>query len=216
MATRRRVNTHARVRVTRLIYRKTLTKRRIGTAHDLVDIFNIIGRMFLAVLARLDRENLRHKVPSLGPVMSMYIELADRLREIDVLEKDENIPGAFDYDVSRLASYVRAYSKEHRIALPSHENLESYREERAKVELPAPTLNENDPWGFFTAFTKYRIDHSHGMAYHYCGFVGIGGDALDITTWDVKKRSAKSFRKKDPLGKKDFNAIKRGLVLRMN
>lgn len=170
--------------------------------------------MFLTVLARLEREDLLREVPSLGAVMSMYIELTTRLRRFGVLQKERKTHGAFDYDVRRLASYVLAYSKQHAVALPSLENVRPRRENRGQTKLPTPTMNSNDPWGFSKAFEKYRANRSRGMAFHYCGFVGIGGDALDITTWASKKRSAKSFDKKDPLGEDDMGAPKQGLVLR--
>lgn len=191
----------------------TKTSASIGTAHDVVAIFNLIGRMFLTALARLERESLLHEVPSLGAVMSMYIELTTRLHRFDVLQKERKIRGAFDYDVRRLGNYVLAYSRKHAIALPGHADVGLYQEKRRPPELPTPTTGSNDPWGFAKAFAKYRAAHSRGMAFHYCGFEGIGGDALDITTWTSKKRAAKSLEKKDPLGKDDIDAIKRGWVL---
>lgn len=166
------------------------------------------------MLARLDRRGLSDKVPTLGAVMSLYIELYDRLhRTKNILKKEEKTPGAFEYDVTRLDSYVLAYAQKHSIALPYHGSSGAWREEYKDESLPTPTMNRNDPWGFVTAFNRYRNRYSKGMASVYCGFRGIGGDALDITTWDSEKRSAKSVSKKDPLTKKEINAIKQGLVL---
>lgn len=169
--------------------------------------------MFLYTLARLDRRGQSDKVPPLGAVMSLYIELYDRLSRINhILKKERKIPGAFAYDVNCLNSYVLAYAQKHSISLPYRGSSGACQEEREHVLLPTPTMNNNDPWGFVTAFHRYRKRHSKGMAFYYCGFKGIGGDALDITTWDSKKRSVKSFSKKDPLTKRDFDAIKQGLV----
>lgn len=160
----------------------TTEEKSIGTADDVIDIINLIGRMFMTVLARLEREDMLHKVPSLGAVMSMYIELTTHLRELDVLQKEGKIPGAFDYDVSGLASYILAYAQKYAITLPGHENWGSSPRKCKRIKVPVPTMNMNDPWGFSKAFYVYRAAHSGGMAFHYCGFVGIGGDALDITT----------------------------------
>ncbi|EJP61470.1 uncharacterized protein BBA_09606 [Beauveria bassiana ARSEF 2860] len=186
---------------------------QIGTGHDLVDIFDLIGRMFVAMVARLERENLLSEIPSLGAVMSMFVGLFTRLRKFDIVEKTRKITGASDYDARRLASYVLAYSKQYNITLTSYVDSEAYQEDWGEIKLPTPTMNKNDPWGFFGAVRRYHKRHSKGMAFHYCGFVGIGGDALDITTWKSDERLAKSLSKKDPLEKEDIDAIKQGLVL---
>ncbi|KGQ02701.1 hypothetical protein BBAD15_g12081 [Beauveria bassiana D1-5] len=193
--------------------RKETDEPRIGTGHDLVDIFDLIGRMFVAMVARLERENLLSEISSLGAVMSMFVGLFTRLRKFDIVKKTRKITGASDYDARRLASYVLAYSKQYKITLTSHVDSEAYQGDWGEIKLPTSTMNKNDPWGFFGAVRRYHKSHSKGMAFCYCGFVGIGGDALDITTWKSDERLAKSLSKKDPLGEEDIDAIKQGLVL---
>ncbi|PQK16836.1 hypothetical protein BB8028_0007g00390 [Beauveria bassiana] len=122
---------------------------QIGTGHDLVDIFDLIGRMFVAMVARLERENLLSEIPSLGAVMSMFVGLFTRLRRFDIVEKTRKITGASDYDARRLASYVLAYSKQYKITLTSHVDSEAYQGDWGEIKLPTSTMNKNDPWGFF-------------------------------------------------------------------
>ncbi|KAK1599435.1 uncharacterized protein LY79DRAFT_575138 [Colletotrichum navitas] len=98
-------------------------------------------------------------------------------------------------------NYVAAYAKKHGITLrdvPGLKNLLADVDD--SVKLPKETHGD-DLWGWEMAFSEYKKGRK------------IGGDDLDITSWPSVERKRASFNNKDPLGKKEIEAIKNGMFM---
>lgn len=180
--------------------------------------YRLTGRMFLAMLADLERRELLKpdsEVQNLGLVMAMYIRLAAAMRDACDLDDGNNEqpdkPSEEDQkvDIARFDEYVHGYATKHNIKLV---NL-SKPDDLAELGTRDPPPAEDDAWGWEAAFTEYVRDHGTQSGPRQTA--AIGGDALDITTWKSAERKAKSFDNKDPLDKKMRDAIKDGMVLQM-
>lgn len=181
---------------------------------DLMDAYHLIGRMVLTMLARLDRDDLLGDARSLATVLGMCIVLAQKARDMRVLgEEESRVARAFDYSLDRLCDYVYTYSKQYGAAPEGPSDLDERIADCKKVDLPPPSMNNNDPWGFAASLSCYRSLHSRGMAAACCGSPGIGGDVFDITTWESKDRAKQSFSREDPLDEEDIECIKRGMII---
>jgi hypothetical protein len=173
--------------------------------------------MFLAMLAKLECEDLLKpdsEVKNLGLVMAMYIKLAVSIRPDYLISDDEDdkkpkkgSKKLFKFNCARFDDYVLAYAKKYNIKLLGPSDIDDLVAELEEVDLPAAG---DDPRGWTGAFKEYVRDRGVSQPGKKAR---IGGDNLDITTWSKAERTAHSFTKKDPLGKKEIDAIKEGMVL---
>lgn len=170
------------------------------------------------MLARLERENLLaegSEAKDLGVMMALWMKFAADMRGSDVLDgvgqggKISKANG-LSYDSSLFDNYILAYADKFGIPVKGPGDIEEVLSQcDGGVPLPATTDKKSDPWGWEAALKNYESKHGTGSA----SKPKIGGDHLDITTWTSGQRKEASFEKKDPRGKKDMDAIKKGLVL---
>ncbi|KAF4161111.1 hypothetical protein CNMCM6936_009665 [Aspergillus lentulus] len=184
----------------------------------------LAGRSFLAMLAKLEHLNLLKpdsEVKNLGFIMALYIKLAatedilDLEDVTDEITKNDGTDETFTFIRSDFPSHILAYAKKYNIKLVGPTGIDEVIEDLDDgAELPERDEKPfGDPWNLGGA-TKEYVDR-HGC-YHdgRKGFkTRIGGDALDITTWSSADRKKASFDGKDPLGKEERDAIKKGLVM---
>ncbi|WDK12505.1 hypothetical protein CGRA01v4_03785 [Colletotrichum graminicola] len=169
----------------------------------------LIGNLFLATLARLEREGVLtpdSEVKDLGHVMAGMLKVAATFRSYSLLDQGARMKRStkkrpFPFDEDSFDNYVAAYAKKHGITLRGVPGLESLlKDVDDSVKLPKETHGD-DPWGWETAFSEYKKGRK------------IGGDDLDMTSWSSAERKRAAFNKKDPLGKKEIEAIKNGMVM---
>lgn len=194
------------------------------------DTLVLVGRQFLAMLARLEHLNLLKpdsEVKNLGLIMALYIKLAatedifDFHDDTDEIKKNNGTDETFTFVPSEFPSYILAYAKKYNIKLVEATGVDKVIEDLDdEVELPERSRDEHplsdllcDPWDLKGASKEYVEKH----AIDYDGRRGLkthlGGDYLDITTWTSAERKNASFDGKDPLGKEEIDAIKKGMVL---
>ncbi|KAK4116051.1 hypothetical protein N656DRAFT_786541 [Canariomyces notabilis] len=171
---------------------------------DLADAtFLFCGRMFMSMPATLEREHLLKKdseIKNLGQIMSLFKDIAIALRNYGILEdsnkealgpvsdKKSWIPHAYE---NQIYAYALKYGIE---LVPVGKGSRATSELKGDSDLPVPESN-----------TGGKADPTSKTP--------IGGDLLDITTWSSSERKAKNFNKKDPLGKKELDALKQGMVM---
>ncbi|KDN65805.1 hypothetical protein CSUB01_04988 [Colletotrichum sublineola] len=168
----------------------------------------LIGNLFLATLARLEREGVLapdSEVKDLGHVMAGMLKVAAVFRGYSLLEHGTRVRKSkkrpFPYAEDSFDNYVAAYAKKHGITLRGVPGLKDLLVNvDDSVELPNEEHGD-DPWGWQAAFSEYKKGRD------------IGGDNLDITSWTSAERKRAAFNKKDPLGKKEIDAIKNGMVM---
>lgn len=192
------------------------------------------------MLARLEVEKMLREVSevkNLGFIMALYMKLASDLRSSDLLQEEdeddddddeeEEVPttkktkknrgqdNPFKFNPAQFDDYVVAYANKYGIPLQGLDDIDDIAAEcDGTVELPVATKEAPDPWGFSGALLKYTQDH--GTAQPGKGKKAqIGGDRMDITTWSSAERKSYSFSDKDPLGKKEIEAIKQGMVMQL-
>ncbi|CCF47840.1 hypothetical protein CH063_04302 [Colletotrichum higginsianum] len=169
----------------------------------------LIGNLFLATLARLEREGALapdSEVKDLGIVMAGMLKVASAFRGSSLFEGETRIKKSkkrpFPFVAETFDNYVAAYAKKHGITLRGVPKLKGLLEGvDDDVELPTVEQHGEDPWGWAAAFSEYKTGTT------------VGGDGLDITSWTSAERKKHAFNKKDPLGKKELDAIKKGLVM---
>ncbi|KAL2126547.1 hypothetical protein VTI74DRAFT_708 [Chaetomium olivicolor] len=197
---------------------------RIGDGATVDAVFQLIGRLFLSMLAQLERESLFTEIRNLGLIMALYMDFARASRDYGLLEESRKValgpakdkkkwsPHAFD-------NHILAYARKYDIKLVGPSKLdEIIADADEKVDLPIPDLSAKkpDPFGFDKALKKYKVEYggiTAWMAQTSNNRTPIGGDNLDITTWTSAKRKEKSFDNKDPLSKEHIDALKKGEVL---
>ncbi|KUI56209.1 hypothetical protein VP1G_03611 [Cytospora mali] len=175
-------------------------------------VSELIGRLFLTMLARLEREQLLEDqspdIKNLGLIMTLFIKLASVMCESSLLQEDKQEtvkPSKFKFTPSDFDAYILAYANKFAITLQGLADLDELLAELDTYATLPPS--GQDPWGWDAALKSYSKDYStRGKAI-------IGGDNLDITTWSSAERKQHSFTKKDPLTKKDLDALKSGGVL---
>ncbi|GFG24330.1 hypothetical protein IFM61606_04236 [Aspergillus udagawae] len=186
----------------------------------------LAGRMFLAMLAKLEHLNLLKpdsEVKNLGFIMASYIKLAatedilDLHDVADEIKKNNGTDETFTFVRSDFPSHILAYAKKYNIKLVGPTDIDKIIEDLDdEVELPERDEDPSgDPWNLAGAREEYVKDHgsSSGPNGRKKGKPQIGGDALDITTWSSAERKAASFDGKDPLGKEERDAIKKGMIM---
>ncbi|SPQ26482.1 695b8046-1e8c-4982-a7a8-4e2cd759b51b [Thermothielavioides terrestris] len=196
---------------------------------DTVDAtFELIGRLFMAMLAQLERQQLLSKdseIKNLGLVMALFMAWARGARQYGLLEdeKEESLGPAKNkkkWQPSFFDNQILAYARKYEIDLVGpHDIDETVAEARGDVALPDPESSSTakaDPFGFAKALKKYKVEAggiSAFLSQNYSSNSPIGGDNLDITTWSSAARKSKCFDKKDPLSKAEIDALKQGMVL---
>ena len=180
------------------------------------------------MLARLEREKLLSKdseIPNLGLIMALFMVFGHGGRDSGLMEesKREALGPAKDkkkWEPHAFDSHILAYARKYDIDLVGpHRINKAVADADGDVDLPVLESNstaKSDPFGFAKALKKYKSDHggiTAFLAQTQNSTAPIGGDNLDITTWTSAKRKSKAFNKKDPLGKKELDALKQGMVL---
>ncbi|KAI0376558.1 hypothetical protein F5Y04DRAFT_266047 [Hypomontagnella monticulosa] len=177
----------------------------------------LVGRMFLDILAQLDNRDLvgdATDVKSLGTVMAMYIYIASRLREVGILDGDDEEDNK-TFEPHRFDDAILSYANKRGVTLQGPKNIDELTA-NLSGEVELPEKGASDPWGWKAELKEYEEQ--------YAGLTGsmgrkktsvIGGDALDITTWTSAERKAASFDHKDPLGKREIDALKKGMVMQL-
>ena len=180
------------------------------------------------MLARFEREKLlsdASDVKNLGRIMALYLKLTSLLRANDLFEDAEaaadvgyNLDGrdaksgTFKYQA--FDNYVLAYADKFGITLLGPPDIDDIAAEcDGTVELPVASETNPDPWNLKLAVEKYRKDH--GTQKSAKGKPTIGGDKLDLTAWSSAERAAHSYTRKDPLGKRERDALKQGMVMQL-
>ena len=191
----------------------------IGSPEDVEGGVRLAGIAFLTLLARLEAEELladNSEVTNLGRIMSLYVKLPHEMRASDLLtdEDEEDEPktkkgaskkGQFQFDPNKFGGYVVAYAKKYNIRLFGPADIDDMIEESDEdLDLPPPGNADADPWGFGASLQAYEKSVAE-----------LGGDKLDITTYSSAERKSHSLRGKDPLGKKEMDAIKKGMVMQL-
>ncbi|KAI0454401.1 hypothetical protein F5B21DRAFT_475259 [Xylaria acuta] len=193
-----------------LLYRSGGTFMQIDDGDTVHETMRLVGRMFLSMLAQLDNLGLvgdATAVKSLGCTMAMYMALASQMRAFDALEDDspdESSTEAGKFQPDSFEDAILSYANKRGVTLRGPDDIEEIIAE-AVGDVKLPSKNAKDPWGWKAALKKYTKDRDGE----------IGGDHYDITTWPSAERKAASFDKKDPLSKKDIDALKQGLIMQM-
>lgn len=172
------------------------------------------GHLFLSMLSRLEAMNLlsdTSEVKNLGLIMTLYIKYASYVR-VDLLGEleDEKLKKpSFEWSPSRWDDYIHAYANKYGIHLHGVDDVEELTAGLEDINLPAPG---DHLWDWPRALKTYKKE---GILVPFAGGRkgGFGGDGLDITSWTSSTRASYSFHDKDPLGKKERDAIKAGMVL---
>lgn len=138
--------------------------------------------------------------------MAMYMTLASSLQADGALDGDsgDESSGAGKFQPERFDNAVLSYANKRGVMLCGPDNIEEVTA-KADGDVKLPAKNAKDPWGWKAALKKYTKDRDGD----------IGGDHYDITSWTSAERKESSFDKKDPLKKKDIDALKKGLVMTM-
>ncbi|TGJ79983.1 hypothetical protein E0Z10_g8783 [Xylaria hypoxylon] len=193
--------------------------RRLATIDDcdmLHETMRLVGRMFLAMLAQLDDLGLvgdATAVKSLGCTMAMYMALTSRMRAQNVIndEKREEYTSEMKFQPDYFEDAILTYANKRGVTLCGPDDIEELMAQAVgDVELPGK--EDPDPWGWKAALKAYVKEH--GTSRSERGAPRIGGDYHDITAWSSTQRKEASLTKKDPMAKKDIDAIKAGLVVR--
>ncbi|KAI1745475.1 hypothetical protein F4680DRAFT_402285 [Xylaria scruposa] len=188
-----------------MLHPNTSIMSMIDDGDLLHESMQLIGRMFLSMLAQLDDLGLvgdATAVKSLGCTMAMYMVLANDLRKADALDADDDDESSTGFQPDSFDNAVLSYANKRGVTLRGPKDIEEIiAEADGDVELPAKKAK--DPWGWKAGFKKYTKGRK------------IGGDHHDITTMSSAERKEASFDKKDPIKKKDMDAIKKGMVMQM-
>ena len=180
------------------------------------------------MLARFERERQlsdASDVKNLGRIMALYLKFTNEVRANELFEDAEaaaevgyNLDGrdaksgSFQYQA--FDNYVLAYADKFGITLLGPEDIDDIAAEcDGTVELPVASETNADPWNLTLAVNKYRADH--GTQKREKGKPTIGGDKLDLTAWSSAERAGHSYTGKDPLGKRERDALKQGMVMHL-
>jgi hypothetical protein len=200
---------------------------RIDDGDNADAIHELIGRLFMSMLAQLERKKLLSKdspIISLGLVMALFMKFARGARDYGLLGDSEEEPLGQAKDKKKwqphyFDNYILAYARKYDIKLVGPYNIdEIIADADPDVDLPVEMSSNSkaDPFGFARCLADYIVEFGGSTAFlagNKSSRTPIGGDNLDITAWSSAKRKSKAFDKKDPLGKKEIDALKKGLVL---
>lgn len=189
---------------------------RIDDGEQAGVVAELIGRLFLTMLSRLEAKDLLadvSDVKNLGLIMALYIKLAATFRAGSLIEGSEKDkvykPTPFTWTPSKFDDYINGFATKYGITLRGLPDMDDMTADlETDVRLPA----DEAAWGWDKTFKKYskRYARSPPMG---GGKAKIGGDNFDITAWSSAERKKYSFDKKDPFSKKDLDALKTGMVM---
>ncbi|KAI0131487.1 hypothetical protein F4814DRAFT_406176 [Daldinia grandis] len=185
----------------------------IDDAECVDQTMRLIGRMFLDMLAQLDGLNLvgdATDVKSLGTIMAIYLKIASDVHSIGgVLEEDDGEGDRITkFQANHFDDAILSYANRRGVTLQGPEDIDEITA-NLEGEVVLPKKNAKDPWGFKAALKMYVKHYGKGKPH------AIGGDDLDITTWTSSQRKEANFDHKDPLGKREIDAIKKGMVMQL-
>ncbi|KAH8892352.1 hypothetical protein GQ53DRAFT_686303 [Thozetella sp. PMI_491] len=194
----------------------------------------LVGQAFLSMLSKLHAQKLlaeNSEVQNLGHTMALYVKMAAHMRQSNFLVDSVDTPPAkavakkgkaakddnaavFIYDSNRFDDYVLAYANKFAIPLVGPPDIDELCADcDITVALPTPKDDNADVWSWALSIKHY--ERCYGVSRPGSKAVGIGGDALDITTWTSAERKKASFDNRDPLGKAERDALKKGLVMQL-
>lgn len=172
------------------------------------------GWLFLAMLSRLENMDLlseSSQVKNLGLVMTLYIKQAADIRGMDALDDNDEEKlkkPSFKWTPDRYDDYIHAYANKYGIRLHGVDSVEELTAELKDVGLPA---KGDHLWDWPSKLTTYKkVGTLSNMIGREAAF---GSDGHDIMSWPSATRARYSFKKKDPLGKKERDAIKACMVM---
>lgn len=151
----------------------------------------LVGRMFLDMLARLDSQGLvgdATDVKSLGTIMAIYIHIVPGLREVGILDGDDEKAGNV-FQPEHFDNAILSYANKRGVTLQGPKNIDEITANlTGDVELPGN--GASDPWGWKAKLKKYEKRYAGSAPYTGRKKTSaIGGDALDITTvcdpWNI-------------------------------
>ncbi|KAK3321798.1 hypothetical protein B0H66DRAFT_514015 [Apodospora peruviana] len=209
---------HERLGVLEVIESWTLSE-----ATDSCHLARLIGRTFVSMLARLEREGLlveNSEVENLSQIVTLFLVMAEDMRLMNMLDDDDSagditklrgsggIKRTFYFDMNDFDGIVLAYTKKYGISLNISDGITEIPDDCscrvANIELPAlPIMRCNrNPFNLAPAFARYE---------KACGWGNdnpdkkpkIGGDHLDITTMSSLGRVMQSLTGKDPLSSQE-------------
>jgi len=179
----------------------------------------------MSMLAQLSRANLLSpdsELKSLGWVMALFMDMAHAARNYGLLEDPaEEALGPAKAGKTWQPQYfeqqILAYAQKHKIVLVGPAKIETLvADTDGDVDLPDEAAD--DPFGYSRELKEY-IDMNGKVDFVMNGkpltAPRIGGDDLDITTWTPAERKKASYNNKDPLGRKEIEAIKKGMVMQL-
>lgn len=166
---------------------------------------NLVGTMFLTMLATLERRDLLKpdsEVKSLSLVMALYIGIATSSYPVDVFED--------------LDARVLAYANKHKIPVQDVPGLikclDTVQAKAEEIKLPGFKARRYDPWQWRKSFEVYQGEVEN-LPFYAIKPNHMGRDGLDLTTWSSERRKKHSFDEKDPLGEEIIESLKKGLIV---
>ncbi|KAI8630713.1 hypothetical protein F5Y19DRAFT_32367 [Xylariaceae sp. FL1651] len=199
-----------------LLCRTGLRYSQIDDGECAIATSQLVGRMFLAMLAQLDDLGLvgdGTEVKSLGCTMAMYMALASDMRECSVLDEERKAyRGKKALQPDHFEDAILSYANKRGVTLCGPDNIEELMA-AAVGEVGLPAKDSKDPWAWKAQLKKYMKNYEKVTTIAYGTTTSpIGGDGLDITTWTPAERKAKNFDNKDPIANY-IKDIKNGLTL---
>ncbi|KAK4443500.1 hypothetical protein QBC34DRAFT_361957 [Podospora aff. communis PSN243] len=182
----------------------------------------LIGRLFLSMLARLEREKLLSKdseVQNLGLIMGLFMGIEQNMGFELEAEDEPLLPKTSrkKWNPAEFAHYIVAYARKHDIQLRGPRGLEELVAEVPEDVEPPANTGKTDPFGFEVALRECTQQNAGVLDFlskrKKKGTSLIGGDGLDITTWTPAERKQFAFDGKDPLTKSMLDHPKAGDVL---
>lgn len=167
--------------------------------------------MVLMTISNLEHMGLLKPEPeikSLGFIMALYIVNFDAWRQVLI-----DGPTGRKFDPDLFDAYLLAYAQKHDVPLKGPPKLDEAIEDIVTEGIKLPSCELKDPWGWTKALCEYRKEHGYNKWIIQMRSKMIGGDRYDITTWSPAERKEHSFEKRDPLGKKELDALREGLIL---
>ncbi|KAI0143008.1 hypothetical protein GGR57DRAFT_484677 [Xylariaceae sp. FL1272] len=181
----------------------------------LENMMQLIGRQFLYMLAQLDSNGLlsdSSPILSLPITMASYMRLANIQREGNLLH-DSTKRRSYGQRKSLQPNFyddaILSYANQRGIMLGGFKNIDDMCAE-CVPEVKLPDRDKRDPWSYKQSRNEYKTRYSM-----LSDKATIGGDGLDLTSWSSAERKKNAFDKKDPLGKKELDALKQGMVMTM-
>ncbi|GAM43413.1 hypothetical protein TCE0_050r18205 [Talaromyces pinophilus] len=174
-------------------------------------LFSLVIRMVLMTISNLEHMGLLKPEPeikSLGFIMALYIVNFDAWRQVLF---DEPTGRKFDPDL--FDAYLLAYAQKYDVPLKGPPKLDEAIKDIDTEGIKLPSCELKDPWGWTKALSEYRKAHGYNKYIIQMRSKMIGGDRYDITTWSPEERKEHSFDKRDPLGKRELDALREGLIL---